>query len=90
MNTLTDEQRELLRHTLGVRPDVKPRDYGYRNRLQASVGGDTYDELNQLVALGLMVTGELANEGKYQWFHATEAGCRVIGLNDTQIANAME
>lgn len=90
MMDLTNEQRDLLRHTLGVHSGIKPRDYGYRNRFQATVGSDNYQALTELVTLGLMIKGGTANEGRQQWFHATEAGCRALDFNAKQIANAME
>lgn len=72
-----------LRHMLGMASNIKPRDYGFRNYYNTSDGGPDNDSMHRLVAMGLVVAG------RPNYFHATEAGCKAVGMNAKQIKRAL-
>jgi len=81
---------DLLRHTLGARPEQRKINHGYRNRFCASVGSAHWLQFVAMADAGLAETGSLINEGKQQFFSATVAGCKAIGLSRAAIKRAFE
>lgn len=79
---------DLLRHTLGARPEQRKANHGYRNRFCASVGSAHWLQFVAMADSGLAETGSLINEGKQQFFSATVAGCKAIGLSRAAIKRA--
>jgi hypothetical protein len=79
---------DLLRHTLGARPEQQKANHGYRNRFCASVGSEHWLQFMAMVDAGFAETGSLINEGKQQFFSATVAGCKAIGLSRAAIKRA--
>lgn len=75
----TREQREILRHALGLDPSGKDPRQGqrkaplepYRNHY-CTHDGDP--KLEALVTLGLMERGRRLNDGRDRYYHVTEAG----------------
>jgi DNA-binding PadR family transcriptional regulator len=51
-------------------------------------GGDDVKSMERLEAAGLVRRGRPYHETHY--YHATEKGCEVAGLNKTQTKNALE
>ena len=51
MTSITDRQRDILRHALGV---GRGRTAGWRNYFCTGPGSDDYDDCEALVAAGLM------------------------------------
>ena len=79
------EDMDNLRHMLGARSTDKKRDWCYRNYYCANVGDESMERLAQQ---GLVIKGA---EGRDQvYWHATEAGCKAIGLTDKQIKKAFK
>ncbi len=72
-----------LRHMLGIRDGTHKRDYGYRNYYNTSDGGPDVESMKRLQALGLTLPG------RPNYWHATEAGCKAVGLNEKQIRRAI-
>jgi hypothetical protein len=72
-----------LRHMLGIRSGTHKRDYGYRNYFCASDGGPDVSSMKRLEALGLV------RAGHRPYWHATEAGCKAVGLNEKQTRRAI-
>jgi hypothetical protein len=72
----------ILRHMLGVASNVPKKDIGYRNYFNSCAGHSDLPALERLEANGLVRRG-----GPNYW-HATEAGCKAIGLTDKQIKKA--
>jgi hypothetical protein len=77
------EDLDNLRHMLGVASNTKARDYGSRNYYNTSDGGPDVDSMKRLQALGFVIPG------RPSYWHATEAGCKAIGLNAKQINRAL-
>lgn len=71
---------KILRHTLGVGSHIHKRDWGHRNYFNAEPGHHAYSSLLRLQASGLLKQGS-----RPDYFHATEAGCKAIGLTPAQI-----
>jgi len=81
---------DLLRHTLGARPEQRKANHGYRNRYCASVGSEAWLQFVAMVDAGLAETGCLINEGRQQFFSATVAGCKAIRLSRAAIKRAFQ
>lgn len=72
----------ILRHMLGVASNVPKKDIGYRNYFNSCPGHGDLPSLERLEANGLV------RRGRPDYWHATEAGCKAIGLTDKQIKKA--
>ncbi len=72
-----------LRHMLGVRHGTRKRDYGYRNYFNSTEAGADFESMLRLESQGLVIRGRRC------YWHATEAGCRAIGLDARQIKRAL-
>lgn len=71
---LTEEQREILLHTLGVdRPNRAPWRNYYCDRVDSP-------ELEALVTLGAMQRGVTLNEGRDRYYHVTPDGAAAVGV----------
>lgn len=79
------EDMDNLRHMLGARSTDSKRDWGYRNYYCANVGDES---MARLAEQGLVIRGNASPEQAY--WHATEAGCKAIGLTDRQIKKAFK
>lgn len=88
--TINAEWANKLRHMLGAGSEIPKANHGYRNRFCAEVGGPDHADLREMEAAGLVVAGGLINDGKGQFFHATLAGCKAIGLSRAAIKRALE
>lgn len=71
-----------LRHMLGVGSHIAKKDWGYRNYFNAQPGHFDEPSLLRLEASGLV------RRGQRDYWHATEAGCKAIGLTDKQTKKA--
>lgn len=87
---LTDSQKLIIQHTLGARPEMDKKNYGYRNYYCVSVGSDRHRAVEALEALGMMSAGHHINERRDRYYRATVAGCEAIGLTPKQIKRAFE
>ena len=85
-NTLTADDLKKLRHMLGAEPDRRKRDWGFRNYYACSKGNE--ESMRRLEAAGFARQGRPYNDSYY--FHATEEGCKAVGMNAAQIKRAME
>lgn len=85
--TITAEDLKKLRHMLGVGPYRPQRHWGLRNYF-ACGGGENEKSMRRLEAAGFVRQGHPYNESFY--FHATEEGCKAVGMNAAQIKRAME
>lgn len=83
--TLDDVKK--LRHMLGATEQYKPRDYGFRN-YYATGGGAAMEAMERLVAAGLATKG--GSSPAMTYYHATVAGCELIGFTKAQIKRAFE
>lgn len=87
--TINDYDIENLKHTLGATEHTKKKNWGYRNLFCA--GGDDIKSMQRLESEGLVreIKSSLIHpDSKY--YIATEAGCKKLGFNKKQIANAMD
>lgn len=73
---------DILRHMLGVGSHIPKKDWGYRNYFNAGPGHSDMPSLERLVA------GGLAEQCSSEYWRATNAGMRAIGLTAKQIAKA--
>ncbi|MGJ9420438.1 hypothetical protein ACHAC9_22180 [Massilia sp. CMS3.1] len=76
-----------LRHMLGATDQYKARDYGFRN-YYATSGGTARETMERLVAAGLATKGQ--SSASMTYYHATVAGCELIGFTKAQIKRAFE
>jgi hypothetical protein len=79
-HTLTDRQRDLLRHTLGA-DNRRP---GWRNWFATEQEGEDWRTIQELVAAGLMKRGRDIPTGQLYYamvyYHATAAGQEAVGI----------
>jgi hypothetical protein len=75
---VTDAQREILLHTLGL--TMSPKGLPHRNYFNSAPGDDTYDDLEALVGMGYMQRGRATGCGSF-YFSATAKGVQAaVGL----------
>lgn len=74
------EDMDNLRHMLGVGDHVRKKDWCYRNYYNANDGDASMERLH--------VAG-LVEQYRPNYWRATEAGCRAIGLTPKQIQRAL-
>lgn len=72
-----------LRHMLGIRQGTHKRDYGYRNYFNSTESGPDHESMLRLQAMGLV------RAGRRTYWHATEAGCKAVGLDEKQTRRAL-
>lgn len=90
--TISYESIKLLRHMLGVN-DGKPKSkWGFRNYFAAGSGQLAAMEI--LVSQGLVRKGADSSSVKHltgglTYFHATKAGCEIVGLNKSATTRAL-
>jgi hypothetical protein len=72
---MTEAQRDILRHSLGL-------NYGtdlHRNYYATGPGASDFDDIEALVAAGLMRRGrEIPDDTGLRYYHVTEAGKRAL------------
>lgn len=85
---LAKEHERKLRHMLGAEHHYRKNQWGFRNHYAAGTNSTAHHELNEMAALGLVKQGRTTENMVF--FHATEAGCKAIGLTKAQIARAFE
>lgn len=85
--TITAQDLKKLRHMLGAEPDRPQRAWGFRN-YYACGGGENEKSMRRLEAAGFVQQGRPYDKSFY--FHATEEGCKAVGMNKAQIKRAME
>jgi hypothetical protein len=79
----------LLQHMLGAWPDDPgPAGWGRRNYFMTGPG-KVDDAFRELVAAGMAYVGSRIADN-ICIYHATEKGCRAIGLNAVQVSRAIE
>lgn len=74
MSAVTKAEMDTLRHSLGLTRSEKP----YRNYFAVSPPGTSWDEIQGLVAKGLMFEGRRQSSGM-AFFHVSDAGCALCG-----------
>lgn len=86
---LTTQQEKKLRHMLGAEPGrYRKNQWGFRNHYAASNNSQAYTELKEMELIGLVSEGGASDSMVF--FHATEAGCKSIGLTKSQIDRAFD
>lgn len=80
---------EILVHMLGAGSHVKRGQHGYRNHFCAGLGSDDHLTLQAMASCRLVRPGRIINDGRDQYFYATEAGCDYIGLSKAAKARAL-
>jgi len=82
---ITEEELGHLQHMLGVGIHISKRNWGYRNYFCASP--EQEKEFLNLMRNGFVQIGKRDN--LYVYYHATELGCVVVGLNKKQTNRAL-
>lgn len=85
--SLTAKDIDNLRHMLGVHQQKPARQWGLRNYF-ACGGGENEKSMRRLEAAGFVRQGRPYENSFY--FHATEEGCKAVGMNAAQIKRAFE
>lgn len=81
---VNEADMDSLRHMLGAVPGRYPKHkWGWRNHYCASNAGEDYDSMQRLVAAGLAVEG--CAQSSSTFYHATEAGCKAVGMSKAAI-----
>lgn len=84
---ITAGQRRILRHMLGMEGEPR-RVWGYRNHYGAGRDGQELARLRGMEKVGLVRQGNETD--KRIFFHATEAGCRAVGMNTLERQRALD
>jgi hypothetical protein len=89
MSELNEQDLNNLKHMLGATEHTRKKDWGYRNRFMA--GGNDIASMERLKENEL-VRRINANTSIFSdpAYIATEKGCKHLGFNKKQIANAMD
>ena len=82
MDELLKEDLDNLKHMLGM--NYSKKCWGYRNYYVSNIDDDS---MHKLVRMGY-VTQSRQSE-LFSYYHATEQGCIVAGLNKRQIKKAL-
>jgi len=86
---LTSKDLDNLRHMLGAIPErYTAKQWGFRNYYASGKGGDALESMHRLVNAGFARQGHESESMIY--FHATEEGCKAVGMNKAQIKRAFE
>ena len=85
LNDLLAADFEKLKHMTGCQSRYPKRLWGFRNHF--APGGKDIESMERLEKAGFVNRGSRYYETNY--FHATEAGCKAIGMKPAQIKNAM-
>jgi hypothetical protein len=87
MPELQPQDTENLKHMLGADSRYMKKDWGFRNRFSA--GGDDITSMERLEKNELVrkIAHTLYGDHLYV---ATEKGCKHLGFNKKQIANALD
>lgn len=86
--TLSDEQEQILRHTLGADSRYKKSQWGFRNHFCAGMHSPQHEILRNLEASGYMVSGRV--DGNNVFYHATELACKALGFSAKRIKELKE
>lgn len=91
MTELPPLWKEKLTHMLGAGSHIPKAQHGYRNYfcVQTESYDEDYHTMVTMERAGLVKVGKMSQYG-VQFFHATDAGCRAIGLSDKAVQRAME
>ena len=84
---VSHEDLDNLKHMTGCDPRYKKRQWGFRNHYCASKSGKDQESMQRLLSAGYVVQG--VEQERSIFFHATEAGCKAIGMKPAQIRNAL-
>ena len=76
-----------IRHMTGAQARYKKIQWGFRNHFCAGKNGDDFESMQRLLCAGYVVEG--IEQEHSIFFHATEKGCKAIGMKPAQIKNAM-
>lgn len=87
MTAYLKEDLDNLRHMTGSDSRYKQRDWGFRNHYCANNSGSDYESMVRLEKMGCVIRSR--EESDMVFFHATEAGCQLIGFNPKQIKKAL-
>lgn len=79
---------DLLKHMLGAGQTIPKKRHGYRNYFCTTIASTNHDIMLAMKDAGLVSQGRAINGMRY--FHATESGCKVIGLGKSAIKRAFE
>jgi len=85
MSELQEADTKNLQHMLGADSRYTKKQWGFRNHFSA--GGDDVLSMKRLEKEGFV--REIKSSLCDDLYVATEAGCKQIGFNKKQIANAM-
>lgn len=73
--------RDTILHTTGSVPTNRKSKHGFRNYYCAPTTGETFDDMQAMVAAGFMRAGRTINGGTCQYFFATREGCEFAGMS---------
>ena len=82
---VSESDLELVRHTVGAKPHIPKRQWGFRNHFCSGTSGKDYEGMLRLEKAGFMVRQERSEEWGGIYFYATVEGCKAIGLKAYQI-----
>lgn len=76
LEMLTDDDRSIIEHSLGIEGKKGQKRKPYRNHYCADAGNS---RLDALAVRGLMKRGGTINSGTMRYFYVTEAGAKSVG-----------
>lgn len=83
---VTEADLANLRHMVGAATNTPKKQWGYRNHYAS--GSKDNPSMERLVAVGYAIMGKPYQNGFY--YHATEKGCKAIGLSKAAIKRALD
>lgn len=85
LSDLLDVDYENLKHMTGCDSRYPKKQWGFRNHF--APGGKDIESMERLEFVGHVIRGNKYYDTNY--FHATESGCKAIGMKPMQIKNAL-
>ena len=86
---LTSDELQKMQHMVGATKNIPKRQHGYRNYYASSV--ENSGVMENLLKKGLVFRGKKHHIGQCDYYyHATEKGCKAIGLTKAATKQALE
>lgn len=85
MDELLKEDLDNLKHMLGM--NYSKKSWGFRNYYVSNIHSFDEDSMQKLLRMGYVTKSKQTT--LFSYYHATEQGCIVAGLNKRQINKAL-
>ena len=86
--SVSEEDMNYLRHTLGATDRYNPSSWGHRNYYASEASTEGDESMQRLLAVGYVKTS--GQRYGYLYYHATPVGCDALGFTKAQKQRAMD